>query len=318
MIRLKKLVLPYYIILTSFTAFVLLFAFVIPHGGVVIEDVLLTNEQINDSLDDPNQIDTEEDPIEEDVPVLDPLPDILANAEILGYYENANTIITIYTFRLYDSDIYVADVFTKDATNILSALAKDTFGGRNVTETVSDMAEDKNAIFAINADYASHYDEGIVIRNGQILRSSISYRDAIALNYDGSVTTFSESDTSAVELQANGAWQVWSFGPILVSDSISVSSVNDGISRNAVENPRSAFGMVSENHYMFVSVDGRTDLSDGVDVEELSDIMLELNCSDAYNFDGGGSATMWFDGEVINNPSGGSERKVGDCVYILR
>lgn len=218
---------------------------------------------------------------------------------------------------MYGSDVYVADVYTTDATNIMSGLAYDTFGGKNVTETVSEMAEDNNAIFAINADYASHYDEGIVIKNGQILRSSISDREAVALYYDGTVDTFSESNTSASELLNAGAWQVWSFGPILLEDSIIVSSTNDGVSRNEVDNPRSAFGIVSENHYMFVTIDGRSNDSDGVDIEELADIMLEIGCTEAYNFDGGGSATMWFDGEVINNPSSGDEREVGDCVYIV-
>ena len=47
--------------------------------------------------------------------------------------------------------------------------------------------------------------------------------------------------------------------------------------------------------------------------------MKEYNCTTAYNLDGGGSSTMYFNGEVINNPtSGGSigERSVSDIVYI--
>ncbi len=304
----KKLLIIYHFLLLLLTILILLMEFVIPHGGEVIEEVDITNQYIDEdlNLEDLEEVNNEYD-----------LPNILKYAEILGTYQNDETSITIYSFRMYGSDVYVADVYTTDATNIMSGLAYDTFGGKNVTETVSEMAEDNNAIFAINADYASHYDEGIVIKNGQILRSSISDREAVALYYDGTVDTFSESNTSASELLNAGAWQVWSFGPILLEDSIIVSSTNDGVSRNEVDNPRSAFGIVSENHYMFVTIDGRSNDSDGVDIEELADIMLEIGCTEAYNFDGGGSATMWFDGEVINNPSSGDEREVGDCVYIV-
>lgn len=310
----KKIVLGYYIALAVFSVYVLLMEFVIPHGGIIVEDSVITTEEITDDVDNDAGIDSEE---FSELAYTDDLPDVLSDAEVLGDYENDDVIITIYQIRMYDSDIYVADIVVSDATQILNAFAYDTFGGKNVVDEVSDMAEDKDAIFAINADYASHYDEGIVIRNGSILRDSTSSREAIALWYDGTLSTFDESDTSAEELLDSGAWQVWSFGPTLIDDSECVSSVNDGIERNAVDNPRTAIGMVSVNHFMFVCVDGRTDESEGVDIEELANIMYELDCTEAYNFDGGGSSTMWFDGDVINNPSSGDERKVGDCVYIL-
>jgi exopolysaccharide biosynthesis protein len=48
--------------------------------------------------------------------------------------------------------------------------------------------------------------------------------------------------------------------------------------------------------------------------------MQDLGCSEAYNLDGGGSTTMYFNGQVINNPTttGRSikERSVSDIIYI--
>lgn len=299
----------YNLFLLGFTIFILLMGFLIPHGGEVLEEDY--NQDLYEEIN--NNTTTSIDTVD-----YSEIPEILENAEILGSYENDSVIITIYHLRMYDSDVYVADVYTSSATDISSALAYNSFGGSNITQTVSEMAEDNDAIFAINADYASHYDEGIVIKNGLILRDSISNREAVALWADGSVSIFNETDTSANELLEDGAWQVWSFGPALVNNGEVVASSDDGVRRNEVNNPRSAFGMVDNNHYMFVTVDGRSSTSNGVDIEELANILLELECDVAYNFDGGGSATMWFDGEVINNPSEGSERGVGDCVYISR
>ena len=71
-------------------------------------------------------------------------------------------------------------------------------------------------------------------------------------------------------------------------------------------------------HYVFVVADGRrSGWSDkGMTLWELQRIMYEEGCQVAYNLDGGGSATLYFNGEVINQPSGGSQRKVSDIVLL--
>ncbi|MBR2099553.1 MAG: phosphodiester glycosidase family protein, partial [Firmicutes bacterium] len=51
-----------------------------------------------------------------------------------------------------------------------------------------------------------------------------------------------------------------------------------------------------------------------------AEFLQELGVETAYNLDGGGSSTMVYQGEVVNNPttSGNSvkERSVSDIVYI--
>ena len=47
--------------------------------------------------------------------------------------------------------------------------------------------------------------------------------------------------------------------------------------------------------------------------------MKGYHCMVAYNLDGGGSSTMYFNGKVINNPTDGhssGERKVSDIIYV--
>ena len=85
-------------------------------------------------------------------------------------------------------------------------------------------------------------------------------------------------------------------------------------------NPRTAIGMIEPYHYVFVVSDGRTTQSSGLSLLKLATVLKELNCETAYNLDGGGSATMYFMGNVVNNPTTNgksiSERKVSDIVYI--
>ena len=50
---------------------------------------------------------------------------------------------------------------------------------------------------------------------------------------------------------------------------------------------------------------------------ELAEIMQGLGATSAYNLDGGGSSTMVFDGELVNDPLGrGQERGTSDILYI--
>lgn len=321
-------ILGFYILLFLSSGFVLLDEFVLVQTGSYVEiptttttTTTLTTTSTSETTTDvfgstePTTVTTTVDP---KIAYPGTKPTILNQATVLGSYHTETLWITIYKLRLYGSDVFVADIVMADAKQMLGAFAHNDFGGKNVVQKVSTMAENNQAIFAINSDWASHYTEGFVIRNGQILRRSDTYRHAIMLRTDGSVVSFAEESTTVEALADDDAWQVWSFGPVLVKEGRSVADNDAWPDRNGVVNPRSAFGYLGPGHYMFVTVDGRTNVSQGVDVEQLANIFLLLECTEAYNFDGGSSATMWFDGEVVNNPSNGEEREVGDCVFIPR
>jgi exopolysaccharide biosynthesis protein len=84
-------------------------------------------------------------------------------------------------------------------------------------------------------------------------------------------------------------------------------------------NPRTAIGQVSKLHYIVVVSDGRTSESQGLSLLELARVFEDQGCTVAYNLDGGGSSTMYFNGQIVNNPADGNgsqEREVSDIVYF--
>ena len=123
---------------------------------------------------------------------------------------------------------------------------------------------------------------------------------------------------------ADGVWNTLSFGPALLQDSAIVDGIdsvevdtNFGNHSIQGEQPRTAVGVIGSNHLVFVAVDGRSPgYSAGVTMTELAQIMQGLGATTAYNLDGGGSSTLWFDGEVVNRPSNGGERGTSDILYI--
>ncbi|WP_312677047.1 phosphodiester glycosidase family protein [Microbacterium sp.] len=238
--------------------------------------------------------------------------------------DDASIEITQYTQGSGDDTVtyYVADLDLSDPTVLRSAFANNQFG-ENITALVSETAEANGAVFAVNGDYYGFRDSGIVIRNGVIYRDE-GAREGLAFYTDGTVKVYDETETTAAELVADGVWNTLSFGPALVDDGAIVSGIDDvevdtNIGNHSIqgEQPRTAIGVTADGHILIVVVDGRDPgYSRGVTLTELADIMVSLGATTAYNLDGGGSSEMWFNGEVVNQPSNGGERATSDILYI--
>lgn len=324
-------------VITIWAAWALLDAFVIPNDIVAAPQITGSTSFEAQAADgsDPQDI---PDPLVTDPLAADPLDGSLPDDEVFdeegeplvipaepviteNSYNDGMISIGISTMRLLDTDVYIADVSLLDPSSIRTALAGGVFA-RNVTEPTSEIAERSGAIFAVNGDYYGFRATGYVMRNGYLYRSSFRDEDQedLVLYEDGSLEIVKETDVTAEELRDAGATDIFSFGPGLVIDGEISVDENDEVKRAQVTNPRTAIGLLSPLHYLFVVSDGRTEESIGLSLYDLAKLMKDLGCITAYNLDGGGSSTMWFNGKVLNNPTtygkAIQERSVSDIVYI--
>ncbi len=234
-------------------------------------------------------------------------------------YRDENMSISLSTYYENDTTIYVADIRVGSPELLKTAFSRSSYG-RNVTAATSETAAGVGAVLAINGDNYGSREKGYVIRNGVLYRDTAAKgQEDLVIYADGSFAVISESEVSAQELIDSGAVQVFSFGPGLIEDGEIIVDADDEVDRAKASNPRTAIGILGENHYVFVVSDGRSSESEGLTLRELATFMQGLGVQDAYNLDGGGSSTMVFLGEVINNPTGGrgnGERAVTDIVYI--
>ncbi len=228
--------------------------------------------------------------------------------------------ISLKTDRINGTDIHVADVELSSAESLMTAFAEDTYG-RNITDATSDIAQENGAVLAINGDYYGSRPNGYVIRNGVLYRDTASEgSEDLVIYKDGSYEIINEDEVTADELMKKGAWQVFSFGPALVEDGKIAVGAGQEVGRAMHSNPRTAIGIIDENHYVFVVSDGRTDENEGLTLTELAEYMQSLGVDTAYNLDGGGSSTMVLEGCVVNEPTTNGwsikERSVSDIVYV--
>ena len=236
-------------------------------------------------------------------------------------YEDDNLKIRIKEKTVDNTQVYIADIYVKDSSYLNSGLADNSFGA-NLKKKTSEIASNVGAILAINGDFYGFRDTGFVMRNGYLYRSTSagSDQDDLVIYEDGTMEIVNEGDVTAAELKVKGATDIYSFGPGLVNNGKILVSENTEVSQSMNSNPRTAIGMVESGHYVMVVSDGRTSESQGLSLYELAGVMKDSGCTVAYNLDGGGSSTMVFNGNVINNPTTNgnniSERSVSDIIYI--
>jgi exopolysaccharide biosynthesis protein len=83
--------------------------------------------------------------------------------------------------------------------------------------------------------------------------------------------------------------------------------------------PRTFLATTSES-LLFITVDGRSEEAEGMNLKEAQEFLLSIGCFDAINLDGGGSTTMWIrDKGIVNYPSDDTgERSVANVILIMR
>ncbi len=139
------------------------------------------------------------------------------------------------------------------------------------------------------------------------------------------------TDTLALDYRYNlpdtPAGDLLQAGPLLVKNSTSLHiTPNDreGFSTACQQfdsditigrHPRAAIG-INETHIFSVVCDGRSADDAGMTLGEMAETMCNLGCTEALNLDGGGSASLVTNGELLNTPRGdGIEYPEGRPIY---
>jgi len=228
-------------------------------------------------------------------------------------YRSANVNLTVSTTRYMESDCHVADVYVADIGYLVTAMADDKYG-RGFREWPAEFAQRYNALITLSGDYYGGRSDGVVIRNGTLYRDQFVSSDVCVLYWDGTMKTMEAYEFDVDTEMANGAYQAWNFGPILLDkQGQPMTEFNSDVLK---ANPRAAIGYYEPGHYCLVMVDGRSSRSDGLAMEDLSKFMHSLGCTAAYNLDGGQTAVMACGDKLINDQAG-SGRQCSDYIMVL-
>ena len=206
------------------------------------------------------------------------------------------------------------------------------------------LAKQNSVVLAISDDYyggrmqkviagRATWPIGVIIRNGELINSKTRKAgkaawpqlDTLAVYGDGSMKAEPVAAKGADEFVAEGAVQVFAFGPWLIHEGeINTKGVDSGAKTYMYNDaqysePRVALGMVEPYHYIAIAAMGRPESKYiGVKLDWLADRMLQLGCTEAMNMDGGGTVAMVFNGKTILNGYNNDPRSIGSMVAFGR
>lgn len=233
-------------------------------------------------------------------------------------YESNTLSIKIEEYEKDECVYWLCHIITESHGQLKSEMSNGTYGGTR--STTSQETKRCGGILGINGSMFS-YSSGIpspgqiYIKNGKIFNGGFSNDNIMCIFDDGYMCT-SQAGISGEELLDLGVVNTFCFGPTLI-DCGDYSYIDKEKFNQSYEYPRTVIGMVRPEEYYVLVADGkRSGYSKGLTYEEAAKIMLDVGCTYAYNLDGGGSTTLYFNGKIINLPSDGAERPCGDILYF--
>lgn len=187
--------------------------------------------------------------------------------------------------------------------------------------TPSSFAKLVGAQAATNGDffsYSTYGTSGLAAGAGAAWSDTKDSTGSGALAFD--TKTRLELYTPSTSVTFDKTWMrgVVSGHPMVVENG-TVKTFTSSSSLCYYRNPRTAVGLSKDGRTLYmVVVDGRSSASVGMTCQELGALMKGLGAYDALNFDGGGSSAMYIQGAgVVNTPSDGSERVVGNHLALF-
>lgn len=233
-------------------------------------------------------------------------------------YKSPNISVTLETITYGSGDnkvvYHVADVYVASLDCLKTYTAKNKMKP-NSNQFPLEMSIEAGAIFSVTGDYYTLHQSGFIVRNGIIYFANSDKYDICVLYDDGRIEVYDKYTYNIDEILANGAIQVWNFGPSLLDENGKAKESYDIRSGFKKNDPRTGIGYYAPGHYCFVVVDGRREgYSVGMRIEDLAKVFEDLGCSIAYNLDGGGSAMMTLHGEMYSRQA--DHRRIGDIIYV--
>lgn len=243
---------------------------------------------------------------------------LLANmlGDPLGQTFGNNATIKVYSLAEAGYRGYMAKVRVHKREAIRMVLAEDRVGSRG--ETTSAAAARSGAVLAVNAGgfFASDgrlLPVGITVVDGEVLTFADLHLSFVGFNRSGKLV--GGNITTREQLAELDVIHGASFLPTLLKGGVKQPIPSAWAN---TRHPRTLIGHFENDDLLLIVIDGRREgWSTGVTLEEAQDKLLEFNVRDAYNLDGGGSSTFYYDGRVLNRPSGGAERRVTTNLVII-
>ncbi len=237
-------------------------------------------------------------------------------------YEDASLSVKMEVRDIDGVRYDIAWIKVASPTQLRTAIAGEP--NQVVAEKPGRMAREVNAVVAINGDFYTQRQDGLIYRQGQAFRYLLNpEKDILVIDDLGDLHVFLGGENQTTELLAflqsgRTIINAFTFGPAIVKDGKALPMPATYQTRfdSAIRAPRTVIAQIGPLEYVFVEAEGRVKHSKGVTTDQMGEFMVTLGVQTAYCLDGGNSSIMLFNGRYFDANYAESEREQSDIIYV--
>lgn len=248
-------------------------------------------------------------------------PDIvLMEGSEIEYYCDETILVIAWKEAINNSACSFVEVKIAHGSQLRRALSDNTYGS-SVYMYPTQMAQNANAVVAINGDFYGHRSCGITIYQRQLYRFNPRSLESCFFTASGDmifthVGELNTEDEVKKFVQDNDITFSVSFGPILVENGEKKTTNTYLVGEVDIHYSRAAIGQVDKLHYLLMSINEEGVYKNRVTINQAADLIYAKGVPNAYALDGGQTATIVMNGETFNRPDWGNERIMTDIIYF--
>lgn len=247
----------------------------------------------------------------------------LFEGSLINYYLD-ESIFAVTWKEPHDNTVYTfSEVKIGHPSQLRRHLSDGAYGSGKLYFP-TEMAATVNAVVATSGDfYANRPLWGVVAYEGQVRRDiTDTYAETCYIDGNGDLLF---SHTKQLQNTANAQAFLdenhinfsLAFGPILVENYEAVElPYNYGVGEIREEYARSALCQMDKLHYLVAVANWEGNYPDDPTVARFQKVVAATGCKMGYCLDGGQTATVIMNDQLINRPAKGEQRRISDIVYF--
>lgn len=245
--------------------------------------------------------------------------ELFAGSKVLYYLDDS--IFAVTWKEVHDGSVYTfSEIKVSHPSQFRRHLAGGEYGSEMQYYT-TEMAESVNAVVASAGDFYRFRDFGISVYEGEVRRVEGTYAETCYIDgngdmhftYGGDILTTAEAKEYVAEKDIRFSL---AFGPVLVDNYEVVEHTWYGVGEITEGYARSALCQMDDLHYIVATANTEGPWGEIPTVKMFTKNIAATGCRMAYCLDGGQTATIVMNDQLINRPVYGQQRKISDIIYF--
>lgn len=253
---------------------------------------------------------------------FDPNVELLADTTVKYYLDDS--IFAITWNQVFDDCVYTfSEVKISHPSQFRIHLADGIYGSES-KYTTTQMSETVNAVVAAGAYFYKQRTFGAMVYQGEAKKTDGKYSQTCFIDRNGDMKfvragVLKDSSDTQRYVDENDIWFSICFGPILVEDYQLEKTDTYGVGEITNHYNRAALCQMDNLHYLVAVAcqqgDGKL-YNKPPTVAEFGKRIYETGCRHAYSLDGGQTASIAMNNELMNRPTYGQQRLISDIIFF--